>query len=213
MKKLLLLLALAVSPLLRADGFESTYGLGLVHFDLKTTSSIVFYSAADTSKRMATTLSFSYDKKAKTAALTKGNESGWLSPEILDPAHLLLSMRCLEKSAGWFKVVTNNRTGATAYLHASDNMTYNTWLQEMETAKHVTRVKKETNPICKSPNNSLTYPWDAKYPDCFRPTVLLGQWMKVETRSDCADGTTKIKEGWIRWRDDDNLLINYSLLD
>jgi hypothetical protein len=213
MKKLFLLLALAVSPLLRADNFETAYGTGLVHFDLKTTTTVVFYSAPDTSKRMGTTLTFSYDKKTKTATLVKGNENNWLKPEILDPAHLIFSMRCLEKSGGWFKVVTNNQSGATAYLHAADNMSYNTWIQEIQSAKQITRIKKETNPICKAASSPLTYPWDQKYPDCFRPITILGQWVKIETRSDCADGTTKIKEGWIRWRDDDNLLINYALLD
>lgn len=213
MKKLFFLLALAASPFLHAGNFETAYGIGLVHFDLKTTTTVTFYSAADTSKRMNTTLTFSYDKKTKAATLVSGNENGWLKPEILDPAHMLFTLRCIEKSSGWFKVMTNNQSGACVYLHAADNISYNTWIQEIESAKQITRTKKEMNPICKSAGNALTYPWDQKYPDCFRPVTILGQWVKIETRSDCADGTTKIKEGWIRWRDDDNLLINYALLD
>ncbi|MCU0433672.1 MAG: hypothetical protein MUC87_09490 [Bacteroidia bacterium] len=210
----LFLLLAAMAPLRAATNFDMYYGMGVMHLNLEILTEIKLYSERNDKTAPAKTITFTVSGKGKTktAKLETANTDKWLSPEILKPENMLFSMRVLSRETGWYQVMTNNGTHQTYWLRKIEGLEFYTWTDELLKSASVIRLTRDTNPLRTHQGSNVTLPWDMKYADCFKPLKILGIWMEVETRETCADGTTKIKSAWIQWRDDDGLLIDYSLL-
>ena len=215
MKKLITLFFLLTGmAAVRADDFVVNYGVGVVHIDLEVITDLKFYNAAEIGK-LAQNLKFKSEvvdkkKKIKEATLVSGNEEKWLSPESFDMPGMLFTMRVMEKKSGWYYVMTNNSTRQCYWVRVVHGVDFNSWNDEVEFCLGVKRVDKDANPLRKAPNSNFTIPWDQKMTDCFKVAAVQGLWMRVETHKACAEGTIEVKEGWIRWRDEKDLLITYT---
>lgn len=209
-----LLLLLACAPLQATGNFDAHYGMGVMHLNFDVLTEIKLYTERNDKVAPAKTITFTVSGKGKTktAKLETPNADNWLKPELLKPENLLFSMRVLSRETGWYQVMTNNGTHQTYWLRKIDGLDYYDWADELLRAASITRLKRETNPLRKFQASTIILPWDMNYADCFKPVKVLGQWIEIETRETCADGSTKIKSAWIQWRDEDGLLIDYSLL-
>lgn len=215
MKKLITLLFLFTGvAAMRADDFTVTYGVGVVHIDLEVITDLKFYKNSEIGK-LEQNLKFKSEivdkkKKRKEATLVSGNEQKWLEPESFDMPGMLYTMRVMEKKSGWYYVMINNRTRDCLWIRVVDGINFFSWNDEVEYCLGVKRVDKDANPLRKAPNSNFTILYDVKFADCFNVAAVQGFWMRVETKKECADGTTEVKEAWIRWRDEKDLLISYT---
>jgi hypothetical protein len=212
MKPIFLFVFLCTALHLRADDFEKNCGIGILHLDFLKQTDLALCSSADEKAVVKhITFSLSGEKRNKTATLTSENKENWLAPEFLQPEKLILAMRVMERKTNWWYVMVNNRTRECYWVHISEGTWFRPWLEEIKAAATVTRLDRNQNPIRKSQGSNLILPWDQNFKDCFHPTACLGVWVEIETQETCADGTTKIKSGWFRWRDEEGLLITYTL--
>jgi hypothetical protein len=212
MKKYFFLFLLLAAFRVSADNFEKNCGIGILHLDFNKQTDITLCTSSD-EKEVAKHITFtvSGEKKNKTATLTTDNKDKWLEPEFLQPEKMILTLRVMERKTNWWYVMVNNRTRDCYWVHISEGTWFRPWLEEIRAAGTVARLDRNQNPIRKSQGSNLILPWDQNFKDCFHPVSCLGVWVELETNDACADGATKIKSGWVRWRDEDGLLITYTL--
>jgi len=141
-----------------------------------------------------------------------------------------LLMLCVERIGDWYKVrIKGNQEYWTKNSKLSfpgwngkptikDNYAFFSWEQFIAKTIWVSRLDKESNPIRKQPNEkSVTIKFDAG--ECLTAVDAKGIWLKITPQNGegCFDDNVYddaiyqkkyFKYGWIRWRDENNFLIN-----
>jgi len=123
--------------------------------------------------------------------------------EKLDYGVFILKVKRL--GIDFTEIVINENTGKTAYVHTS-NGTFMTWGQFLLNCHSVEFLNKNQkvfdHPLVKSAGRIVD-------PANFRSRYIMGDWMEVEILAD--DYNTVKGKGWIRWKKNGKLLINYNL--
>ena len=131
----------------------------------------------------------------------------WFWPEVMKMDYGLLLLRARTLKKNWIEVVVNQQTGLTRWVdrQAVEFIDWPTFLLNVVAVEVTDAV---ANPIRVKPLDHAGILAEA--PDIpLPPLAIRGSWMQVST-ADVADRMPP--SGWIRWRDDDRLLIRYSLL-
>lgn len=142
-----------------------------------------------------------------------GTAPPWFIPETLKLDYDLLLLRATTVSRFWVEVVVNDSPERprsfprTAWLER-EAVTFKPWSEFLLEVYGVEPLDAETNPLRSGPGE--------EFPDVgtsagitFRVLAIRGSWAQVEGE----DGNESSQpRGWIRWRQDDHLLVNYYLL-
>jgi hypothetical protein len=136
----------------------------------------------------------------------------WLNPEILWLDYSQFVFRCLTVQNNWFKVIVNNENGETLWLKKNELTTFKNWENYLTEMFGVARLPNHQQKIRVSPienSDEIIY----KGQDCFQVKSMKGDWIEIFTADYCdesyTDSKAKIKSGWIKWRQGNNLLIEY----
>ncbi len=194
------------------QSLQTDLGIGLVsiNFDDKTT--LHFYSTPN-EKEPTRTIQFFNDKTINSwniRDLDKHKE--WLKPEILWLDYSQFVFRCLTVNNNWLKVMVNNETEENLWLKKSDLTTFNDWEHYLKEMFGVARLSDQQQKIRSSPtDNSEEISYHGQ--DCFQVKSMKGDWIEIFTADYCdgsyTDSKTKIKSGWVKWRQGNKLLIEY----
>jgi hypothetical protein len=179
--------------------------------------------------RMAFSIRFYADTTSKTAIkrvdLFRGEDADmilqdykktmdWFKPENIWPGNSILQMRVLQVKGQWYQVMVNNHTGATLWIKASSGQTFRSWpdfLQHRVTwiGKH----KDYTPAIKATPSEQSQTLKKIESTDCFEVLEVKGDWIRIRTHTqlECNESKQTIPSGWIRWRQDNHLTIDYGL--
>ena len=137
-------------------------------------------------------------------------EKAWLNPEIIWLDYSQFNFRCKSTTTDWLELIVNNEPGLTLWIKRTKATTYLTWEQYLKDASQVDRLKETKQKIRKRPNDNAD---EIKYErqDCFQVKSMQGDWIEIFTPDTCdeVDEKSKVKSGWIKWRDGDRLLIEY----
>lgn len=130
----------------------------------------------------------------------------WLVPEHMKLDYDLLYFQLKSIGREFVELVVNNSTGRTAYVDKNSGkiMLWPEFLlivQSVEFPQESNQNIKE-RPFEASGNSTTPYSF-------MRPILIQNDWMKVELWD---DNYKKVGEGWVRWRENGQLLITYSLL-
>jgi len=209
MKTLLTYILLLLTTNLLA---QTDLGLGLVsiNFDDKTT--LHFYSTPS-DKEPKRTIQFFNDQTINSwniRDLDKHKE--WLKPEILWLDYSQFVFRCLTAKDNWLEVMVNNETEETLWLKKSDLTTFSDWENYLKEMLEVARLPDQQQKIRSLPtDNSEEIIYHGQ--DCFQVKSMKGDWIEIFTADYCdesyTESKTKIKSGWIKWRQGNKLLIEY----
>jgi hypothetical protein len=124
--------------------------------------------------------------------------------------NFLLVLKCTNQNGKLLEVIVNEDTGMAKYVKADDPiLKLQTWDAHVVSVLSVTFDKKG-NPLREAPDGQVkkvTVPGDVY----FRPVETDGDWLKV--RWELEDGKSKNdrleSNGWIRWKHDGILLIDF----
>jgi len=122
--------------------------------------------------------------------------------------YFLLVLKCTEINDKFFEVVVNEETGLRKYVRANDPVfKFESW-QELVLRSFAVDFEKKTNPILEAPAGELRggfFPKDIT----LRPIEIRGDWLRIEWQTDPGprSRSTKNATGWVRWKEDGNLLI------
>jgi hypothetical protein len=196
----------------RLDSEKADLGLGLIsiNFDDKTT--LYFYSTPH-DKKPNRTISFFNDKTINSYnILDLDKHQEWLKPEILWLDYDQFVFRCLTVQDSWLKIIVNNETKETLWLKKSDLTIFRDWETFLKEMFGVARLPDQRQKIRTLPNdNSEEINYEGQ--DCFQVKSMKGDWIEIFSADYCdesfTDSKTKIKSGWIKWRQGNQLLIEY----
>lgn len=129
--------------------------------------------------------------------------------------YFLLALKCTENNDKVLEVVVNEETGLRKYVKANDPiLKLETW-EEFVLSVFSVNFDQKANPILEAPSGKVKKVAVRKVAirkgASFRPVEIQGDWLKL--RWDLAgEQTAKEKgdaNGWIRWRIDETLLIDF----
>lgn len=130
----------------------------------------------------------------------------WFAPTHLKMDYDILLIRVISITHDLVEVMVNEFNGQTTYMNRYKNeLLY--WPEFLLTINSVEPLSRQNNPIRVKP---LTHASQTSTPYSFlKPLKISNQWMQVELLDDNFKSHGK---GWIKWQENGELLITYSLL-
>jgi hypothetical protein len=185
-------------------------GTGIVKIEFNDKTVVDFYKKP-TDKTPYKRIEFFEDKTINSWNIKNlETERVWLNPEVLWLDYFQFNFRCKATAPGWLELIVNNENGMTLWVKRTKATLYLTWEEYLKDMFGVDRRADYKQKIRKQPSDTAD---EIKYEgrDCFKVKSLKGNWIEIISTDHCNDGNskTKIITGWIKWREGDNLLINY----
>jgi hypothetical protein len=215
-----LILSLSLlSSTMRADAFEDRYGLGVVHVVPYNFFSLDFWknpedvSAFDHISFRRDSVPFSL----RCGFATTGDDSvpAWFEPEIfiLNPAPRRLDMCCLDRDGNWCNVVVNKKTNETKWVELGFDVTFLEWADFFKTISNLGFNSPDKLLYEKPDQKAKADPvvQQGAY-QVIKSLNLDGMWMQVDIiEQDANHVEISRRQGWIKWRDSSQMLVNYVL--
>lgn len=185
---------------------QTNLGIGLIAIKFDDKTVLPFYTSVN-DKEPAKTIRFFNDKSINSWNIKDlKNQQKWLKPEILWLDYNYFVFRCEEKENDWFNIIVDNESGKSLWIKKSKSTLFRNWEKFLQDMFSVQR-KSKTDKIYKLPNkNSGAIRYSGE--DCFQVRSMKGDWIEIFT-SECDDVKSLLKSGWIKWKDGNNLLIEY----
>jgi hypothetical protein len=122
--------------------------------------------------------------------------------------YFLLALKCTKRDDSSLEVIVNEETGLKKYVKADDPVLKLKAWDEFVVGVYAVTFDQNTNPLFEGPNDQ-TKKIVAPKSAIFRPVETRGNWLKVSWQS-VEEQPTETVNGWIRWRNDETLLIDIS---
>lgn len=138
-------------------------------------------------------------------------ENDEFRPYAFHPDNFLLALKYLDEDASRFKVVVNEDKGLVKYVNKADkNLQFQTWEAHILKAFSIKFNEKE-NPLREMPDGKIKK-FDYSNHQIFDAVEIQGEWLKVKwnTESNTDSGQSKTDFGWIKWKQNEKLLISWS---
>jgi hypothetical protein len=187
-------------------------GVGLVSINFSDTTVLHFYSSP-TDKQPLKTIEFFNDKSINNWNIRNlDKQKQWLKPECHWLDYSSFIFRCKSETNNWYELIVNNESGQTLWLKKSALINFYNWETFLKGMFGVSRFPDQKQIIRTLPNDKseeINYTGKA----CFQVKSMKGDWVEIFTADYCddsyTDSKTKIKSGWIKWRQGNKLLIEY----
>ena len=186
---------------------SNTSGLGMFSPDLSQ-NTFYFYNNPNLEKSLL-------DHTPSDSIKFKNTEYGVTeitsAPHYLLPAHLkldydILYFNVVSVGKEYLEVIVNSKTGQTRYVDKfKGNLKY--WPEFLLEVSSVELLDTKTQKIRIKPlSNASTIADEFSF---MQPLKIQNEWMYVQLIN---DDYTPVTKGWIKWRDKEKLLVEYSLL-
>jgi hypothetical protein len=204
-KPMRIFLTIIFNFIILATFAQSKLGIGLVSIDFDDKTKIEFYESSDM-KKVLKTIEFFNDESINSWNIKDlKSHQNWLQPESLWLDYYQFTFRAKTIHTDCYEVyVSDNRT---MWIKKTDFTNCLTWEEYLQNMFSVERIEKNTQNIYSRPfTKSEIIKLDSK-DDCFSVIRMQNEWVEIETSEHCENGK-KVK-GWIKWRNNEELLINY----
>lgn len=182
-------------------------GLGLAGLDIHNTTVFYFYNP---------NLGKALDEHLPTDSITfVKTELGveistappWLYPEHMKLDYDLLYFKVISITQDWVQLEVNKQTGRMAWVNAfSINVRF--WAEFLLTTHSIETIDFVLNPIRIKPvDHSSIIQNENQF--LLQPLEIRDNWLRVRILDEKSE---KQNEGWLKWRNERELLIRYSLL-
>jgi len=136
-------------------------------------------------------------------------EADDFKPVILDTERYSLVLKCTGQDKTRYEVLVNDETGLKRYVRKNDkNLRFETW-EAYVLGLFAVGIDEKTNPILETPAGTVkqNIPQPLKeWP--LHPVETRGDWMRIEwDENPNRPGKGKKDSGWIRWRDEEKIVV------
>lgn len=211
----LILFCLLSSTCLAQSAFEKQYGIGMMVLSYDSTFVLNLYASPhenDLALNIRIGKDTSDDNRALTFKLTE-EQRAWMHPETFWDEEQLLHFVTLEAHQGWFKIIVDKQSGKTMWVLQCPQLTYFSWKNYLPNTTGIERKNIATNPIYKN-----IFPYKKalhfKEQEGLKIIKVRGKWAKIGFSTELSphlNQYTILPKGWIKWRDEEDLLIRYFL--
>ncbi|MCB0490935.1 MAG: hypothetical protein KDC93_00825 [Cyclobacteriaceae bacterium] len=198
-----------VAPVSYIQSSKTTLGLGMMRPDFYSKRVLYFYNTP--------TLEKSVSDHTPSDSLVFGQSDHHqydilYAPPWFFPAHMkmdyeILYMKVVLQGKDWMQVEVNRQTGQSAWVDASE-VKLSHWPQFLLRVNSIENPDLQNNPLRVRPLEQAGL-WKGVAYEWMIPVLVNENWLKVSLRD---KDMHAVGEGWLRWRNDKNLLIRYSLL-
>jgi hypothetical protein len=202
-----LVTALLISGSVAAQQGADAAGVGIVMPELQAGQVLRLYSPPDVDQMPDQTIpTDSVTIVQSEYGVEIGYAPPWFAPELVKLDYELLHLRARTLTRYWIEVVVNQKTGETRWVDRQA-VRFAEWPTFLLEVFAVEVIHPNSNPVRARPDKRSPVLSTARA--SLRPLAIQGDWMQVST-----DGLADkiVPTGWIRWRDGNRLLVEYSLL-
>lgn len=126
-------------------------------------------------------------------------------PFAFHPDYFVLALKCVSEDESRYEVIVNEETGLKKFVRKDDpTLKFETWEEHIPKAFAV-GFNQEENPLRETPEGkvkAIDLPKEAT----FHPVEIKGEWLKVSwSNSKKAEKNNKF--GWVRWRENNKILV------
>jgi len=191
---------------------QSDLGIGVISINFKDKDILSFYLNTQDSQPLRKIEFFNDPTINSLNILNLKKNKLWLKPEVLEIDNSSLILRCVETNDQWLKVIVNNQSNSTLWIKRSKLTKFMNWESYLKKMFGVARLPELRQKIRTLPNdNSKEILYTGQ--DCYQVKSMKGDWIEIFTSDYCdesyTESKTKIKSGWIRWKNGSKLLIEY----
>lgn len=202
---------LSFFPLFSIAQKNISLGMGMLKIDYRQLFLLELY--ADTNTVSPTQSLRIIKNQSEEYSIENQDSNAWFKPEQLFFEYDIFLMRVDTLAGNWYKIQVNSATGATLWTKADTAKKFINWktflLNEISAVdKGDYNLDIKTTPSDKAPTIKKI-----ETTDCFQVLEIKGDWMKIKTNKEmeCSESKKQVTSGWIRWRQNNRLTINYSL--
>ncbi len=191
---------------------QTTLGIGIVSIAFDAQTRLAFYVDSLDKKPVRVLRFYNNPEIDAVSIVDLEKQRKWLKPEMMWLDYHVLNFRVLADSGRWFKVIVNNENGLAFWIKKTAKTRFKSWETYLKGMFSIARIpdypqKIRTKPDEQSPEIAYTGT------DCFIVKSVQGDWVEIATPDYCDNSytgsTTRIRSGWIRWRDGNRLIIEY----
>ena len=125
-------------------------------------------------------------------------------PFAFHPDYFSLALKCTGEDSNRYQVIVNEETGLKKFVKKDDAaLRFQSWEDHIKGAFAV-KFDHVENPLRESPEGKVK---NADLPEdaTFHPVQVNGDWLKVRWDSSKKSGSAQV--GWIKWKENEKLLI------
>lgn len=183
-------------------------GLGMFSPNLYQNKNLFFYGNVNLEKSQMDHIpydSISF-KRIENEGIDIASAPSWFAPQHLKLDYGILYFKAISVTEDFVEIETNSFTNKTAYvLKSSGELIY--WPEFLLRINSVESINSETHKVYAKP---LDYAGEVAISYSFmKPIKIQQNWMHVHLLD---DNIEKVGQGWIKWKENGDLLIKYSLL-
>lgn len=126
-----------------------------------------------------------------------------IRPFAWQPDNYLLVFRCVKKDKNGYVIISNEESNEIRYINFDDvNFKFET-VEEHILSVFSVEFDSKSNPVrSASTDSSNIIPYDDD--EFYFPTKIKGSWLQIQWGSE-----DDLKEGWIKWKEDNNIVIDW----
>jgi hypothetical protein len=215
----LLLVLLNISS--RAGAFEEQNGIGTVQVFPYNFFSIDFWKGPSIEKPFVyDEISFLTDtsRVLRCQFSSTGSDSipAWFDPQefVFTKQEKIFLLTCVSRKDNWCEVIVNKKTGVTKWVELGFDVTFGDWQTFLPKSKSIEIVKGDSllfeTPTTSSISSPINLNWDHSYKQEMHCMQVQGMWMQIEiTELNEFGGIINKRNGWIRWRDENEMFVQY----
>lgn len=182
---------------------QSEIGIGIVSINFDDKTKIEFYDTSDLNKSLKT-VEFFNDESIKSWNIKNlDNHKDWLKPESMWLDYGQFRFRCKTKESNCYEVYVSE--SKTMWIENKDFTEFLNWEAYLINMFNVELKDISTQNIYSKPfDKSEIIEWKA---NCFKVKQMQKEWIEIETAEHCK--SEKKISGWVKWRNGNEILINY----
>ena len=189
------------------DSQKKPYGLGMAKPSFTEMKTLHFYGNSDESLLSSPIDSVSFGK-SKHGDVEITSAPPWLVPAHLKLDYQIFYFKVLRQTKNYFQIVGNEKTSHKTWIRKSD-VIFQSWPDFLLQVFAVEPKNWENNPIRIKPLSHASPIQKISEDAVLNPLSIDGEWIEVKVLN---DNYEEVARGWLRWRTNDALTIDYSLL-
>lgn len=184
-------------------------GLGIVDIDIYKTKEIKIYKNKNdkTPERIIHLI-----EKNGEIAIKENDYQKWLKPESIWLDYSIFIFRYTNFQDNWIEIIVNNDSMNKMWIRKTETLSVKTWQTFLVQSTTAVEPLASTEIKLEPSVSSMTIRSSTKE-DCFEAIEIKGDWIRIKTNEklDCNEHPSPIKSGWIKWRQNNKLTIEFFL--
>lgn len=196
-------------PFLALGQDDLPLGEGVLSINIEKSPTLLFYTDTLQAKPFKV-ISIGRDKDGEFL-IRNPKGAAWLRTEQLSLEYYIFVIRVDTVLGKWYRVFANAGPNPILWTKASPEKQFRKWAPFL--LKETTAVEPGPVAIKAGPSESSKTIRRVTSKDCFEAVEIKGDWMRIRsnTRLDCDESDKPLKSGWIKWRENGRLLVDYFL--